>query len=75
MPPRGYDLCWSMISDLDEQRYAGLTTDAEGRVTFPTLIPGAPYVLSVDGWGPEPQEKSFTVEPGQNLDLGEFRVK
>lgn len=72
--PRRPHLCWSMISDLDEQRYARLTTDAEGRVTFPTLIPGATHVLSIDRYGPEPQEKSFTVEGGQNLNLGEFRV-
>lgn len=35
---------WSM-SGLDRDRYASLQADAQGRVTFPTLIPGAPYTL------------------------------
>jgi len=67
---------------LDPSRHRHLRTDAEGRATFPTLIPGAPYMLFVrepsGHWKegePEVREIEFTVEPGRTTDLGEIVVR
>jgi beta-lactamase regulating signal transducer with metallopeptidase domain/protocatechuate 3,4-dioxygenase beta subunit len=50
-------------------------TDAQGRCTFPSLIPGATYRILLyrdsGDWG----EKDFTVKPGETLDLGDIVVK
>jgi hypothetical protein len=52
--------------------------DAQGRVTFPALIPGATYRI-IDrtlpaGIGPQIR-KEFTVRPGETLDLGDIRIE
>ena len=65
---------------LDSQRYRDLRTDDEGRVTFPTLVPGAPYKLFIrdatkrELGKPEEKEIDFTVQPDQDLDLGDIAV-
>ena len=49
------------------------TSDAQGRVTFPALIPGATYcVYGNDGSGWGSVKKEFTVKSGETLDLGEI---
>jgi RNA polymerase sigma factor (sigma-70 family) len=53
-------------------------TDAEGRITFPCLIPGATYWVSGQHpprWWLTNLDKEFKVGPGEALDLGEIRVK
>jgi RNA polymerase sigma factor (sigma-70 family) len=42
-------------------------SDAQGRLTFPALIPGATYRTS------EPS-RDFTVKPGENVELGDVRI-
>jgi protocatechuate 3,4-dioxygenase beta subunit len=61
----------------DLTRYRPLRTDAQGRVTFPTLIPGAPYriIAREGGHPPTVGKKDFTVKSSQTLDLGEITVK
>jgi protocatechuate 3,4-dioxygenase beta subunit len=67
--------------NLDPEHYrSNLATDAEGRVTLPTLIPGAPYRLSdystirVQNKGAQIR-KDFTVQPGETLDLGDVLIE
>jgi RNA polymerase sigma factor (sigma-70 family) len=49
-------------------------SDAEGHVTLPALVPGAPYRL-LDRSDPKvPVRKAFTVQPGETLDLGDVLV-
>lgn len=76
-------LRYSMMS-VDWKRYNpnALITDEQGNVTFPTLIPGAPYRLFVrnpnTGIGtndPWYQEVSIKVSSGQILDLGDVVVQ
>ena len=69
-----HDLDWWM-KPLDPRRYGNLRTDAKGRVTFPTLIPGAPYLLKFRYGKGKEKKIDVTVKPGQTLDLGEFTVK
>jgi RNA polymerase sigma factor (sigma-70 family) len=67
----------AFLSSLDPKRYEDLRTDAEGRVTWPTLIPGARIMLIVK----TPQgryvdvRKDFTVEAGKTLDLKDITVQ
>jgi hypothetical protein len=73
----------AFLPNVDTRHYrepTGTLTDAEGRLTLPALIPGAPY--RVTDWstvndpkkGLQPR-KDFTVEPGQTLDLGDILVQ
>ena len=80
-------LGWFMW-DLDKSRYAPLQTNSQGRVTLPTLIPTAPYILRFYDGRPEPKprdtqavekwlketEFEFSVRPSQTLDLGEITI-
>ncbi|MGP0069121.1 MAG: hypothetical protein ACLQGP_36660 [Isosphaeraceae bacterium] len=53
----------------------GSVSDAQGRVTFPALIPGATYQIqdhSDEGNGH--LRKEFTVKPGETLDLGDIPI-
>jgi RNA polymerase sigma factor (sigma-70 family) len=52
-------------------------TDADGRITFNCLIPGATYRLGgqLPGRGISKLNAEFKVKPDQALDLGEIRVK
>ncbi len=62
-----------LVVNLDGARYQPLTTDAEGWVTYPTLIPGVTYrILAGEGsWVPK---KTFVAEAGRTLELGEITV-
>lgn len=66
-------------------RYSDLRTDAQGRVTYPTLVPGATYRIIAEPRKPgrimsSPTasgldlKKDFAVEPGQTLDLKDITV-
>jgi hypothetical protein len=54
-------------------------SDAQGRIVFPALIPGATYQIidyapRGDPAGPQIR-KEFTVKPGETLDLGDIRIE
>lgn len=55
-----------------------ILSDAQGRVTFPALIPGATYrVLDRSAFyagGEQEIRKEFVVEPGQELELGDILI-
>jgi hypothetical protein len=73
------NLDWRAES-LDRQRYNALQTDANGYIVFPTLIPGAPYILQLFDSpmtceNVKEKEFEFTVQSGQTLDLGEIMIK
>jgi hypothetical protein len=67
------------LSQLDPVNYPrDFQTDAQGRVTFPVLIPGATYRIVdfstiADGSGPEVR-KEFTVRPGEVVELGDILI-
>jgi protocatechuate 3,4-dioxygenase beta subunit len=51
-------------------------TDADGRITFPDLIPGALYRICDSATSQGPQvRRDFTVQPGETLDLGEILIE
>ncbi len=57
----------------------GPTSDAQGRIVFPALIPGATYHIADrttvrDPAGPQ-LRKEFTVKPGETVDLGDIRIE
>jgi hypothetical protein len=60
-------------SNLDVSRYREIKTDASGRLTFPTLIPGATYRIIVFNQK-EKTEIEFTVKPGETKDLGDLKI-
>jgi RNA polymerase sigma factor (sigma-70 family) len=54
---------------IDPINYAnGPVSDAQGRITFPALIPGATYRISQ-------LRKDFTVKPAETLDLGDIVIE
>ncbi|MCA9019619.1 MAG: carboxypeptidase regulatory-like domain-containing protein, partial [Planctomycetaceae bacterium] len=65
------------VANVDRLNYQSpetTTTDAEGKLTFPALIPGATYrhVRIVKG---HPQiTHEFTLQPGEQKDLGEIKI-
>jgi hypothetical protein len=71
----------AFLPNVDFKHYPnGPSTDADGRVTLPDLIPGAPYRISdwstanVQGKGIQ-LRKDFTVKPGETLDLGDILIE
>ncbi len=75
------NLLWADQDDLsriDPIHYAeGTTSDAEGRVTFPALIPGATYRVYdttqfVDG--ARPLRKEFVARSGAVLEIGDIEI-
>jgi hypothetical protein len=64
---------------LDPVNYGDeLQSDAQGRLNFPALIPGATYRIVdhrpvIDGGEPAIR-KEFTVQPGETLDLGDILI-
>jgi RNA polymerase sigma factor (sigma-70 family) len=65
------------MSNLDFKRYQKLKTDEKGRVTFPTLIPGARFMIIVvtPGGRYVHVPNDFTVEAGKTRDLKDITVK
>ena len=69
------------MANVDRKHYwDGPSTDAEGRITLPALIPGALYRI-IDFSTVNDQDKGiqirrdFTVKPGETLDLGDIRIE
>jgi hypothetical protein len=67
----------AFLSSLDPKRHQKLRTDAQGRVTFPALIPGTRIIMIVRT--PKGRyvnlHKDFRVEVGKTLDLKDITVK
>jgi RNA polymerase sigma factor (sigma-70 family) len=63
------------LVNLDRTNYWDkVKTDAQGRITFPALIPGATYRVArweKEKWVPH---KEFTVESGKTIDLGDIVI-
>ena len=67
------------LSDIDPINYQkDPVSAADGRIVFPTLIPGATYRI-VDRTGRTPNgpqlRKEFTVKPGETRDLGDILIE
>ena len=64
---------WAM-EELAYDRYQRLSTDKEGNIVFPLLIPDAQYVLYTYNAGQDrmffKERKRFKVASGQQVDLG-----
>jgi hypothetical protein len=54
-----------IMNQVDPDRYRDVKTDATGRMTFPTLIPDAPYAI-VDGFHVKDE---FRAKSGENVQL------
>jgi RNA polymerase sigma factor (sigma-70 family) len=66
----------AFVSSLDPKGYENLRSDARGWVTLPTLIPGATHSLTASPSGRGLiYLKTFQVEAGKMLDLGDLPVK
>ncbi len=67
----------SVLLQIDPLHYGnGPLSDAEGRIAFPALIPGATYSVSAGPRGGPPTfRKEFTVKPGETLDLGDIPIE
>jgi beta-lactamase regulating signal transducer with metallopeptidase domain len=63
-----------MATNLDLDRYPKLRTDDEGRITFPTLIPGGTYRV-IPFNQPVKTQIEFTVRPGETKDLGDMMIR
>jgi RNA polymerase sigma factor (sigma-70 family) len=69
------------IANVDRKHYwNGPTSDAEGRFTLPSLIPGALYRIIDFSRVNDPNtgiriRKDFTVKPGETVDLGEIVIE
>lgn len=61
------------VANLDRDRYRKLEVDTDGRVTYPTLIPGAAYRITVYNQ-PVKTEVEFSVKPGEAKDLGDLVI-
>jgi hypothetical protein len=73
----------AFLPNVDPKHYGrqqAPVTDAEGRITLPDLIPGAPYriddwsTINVQGKGLQ-LRKDFTVKPGESIDLGDILIE
>ena len=65
------------VPNIDPRYHLNLPrTGADGRITFPDLIPGATYRISGSVFNVptkrDPFYKDFTVKPGETLDLGDI---
>jgi RNA polymerase sigma factor (sigma-70 family) len=69
-----------MMRAIDPINYAArLTSDANGRVTFPALIPGATYRITDRTTARSPTGaqllREFTLKAGEMLDLGDILIE
>jgi hypothetical protein len=64
------------LFDIDPIHYGNPpTSDGEGRIAFPVLIPGATYRVRTSNRNRRPLfQKDFTVQPGETLILGNIPV-
>jgi RNA polymerase sigma factor (sigma-70 family) len=61
------------LANIDRHNYwKGPVTDAEGRCTFPALIPGVTYRFSTYRKGMHTVARDFTVEAGKTFDAGDI---
>jgi RNA polymerase sigma factor (sigma-70 family) len=69
----------SLVANVDHKHYRpGPSSDAEGRITLGSLIPGALYRITDFSTANEKGErirKDFTVKPGETLDLGNIAIE
>ena len=67
------------LSRIDPTDYADLVSDAQGRITFPALIPGATYRVvdrTPQDLGGDPKiRKEFTARSGETIDLGDILIE
>jgi RNA polymerase sigma factor (sigma-70 family) len=68
------------VCRLDPINYPdGCVSDAQGRVIFPALIPGATYQIddmsAIDDDGGGHRRKEFTVKPGETVNLGDILIE
>jgi RNA polymerase sigma factor (sigma-70 family) len=64
------------LANIDRLNYwHAALTDAQGRITFPALIPGVTYRLVDMGDDNNTVTKDFRVEAGQTLDLGDVLLR
>jgi hypothetical protein len=65
------------LTRIDSINYLnGPTPDAQGRIVFPALIPGASYRISARARARQPTlHKHFTVMPGETRDLGDIVIE
>ncbi|MEA2631214.1 MAG: hypothetical protein QOE66_1433, partial [Chloroflexota bacterium] len=69
------------MANVDRKHYwNGPSTDAEGRITLPALIPGALYRINDFSTVNDPAKgvqvrKDFTVKSGETLDLGDILIE
>ncbi len=69
----------SLVANVDRKHYWNQPdTDAEGRITLISLIPGATYRITdfstVNDKKGVQVRKDFTVKPGETLDLGDIMI-
>jgi RNA polymerase sigma factor (sigma-70 family) len=71
------DVAFMSWFDPKGHKNGNLRTDAQGRVSFPTLVPGATYwvLADPDGRGTIDLHKAFRVKAGKVLDLGDLTLK
>ena len=68
------------LTGIDPINYANApAADAQGRIVFPALIPGATYRIIDQTTARTPDgpqlRKEFTVKPGETLDLGDILIE
>ena len=68
------DLAFLANVDPEHHNYPDLVTDAEGRATLQTLVPGAKHWIGGDDVRGH-FHKEFTVDAGETIDLGEIKVR
>ncbi len=74
-PPRELLADEADFATIDPARYEGLVSDADGRIVFPDLIPGASY--SVRTYTDDRlliDRRDFTARPGETIDLGDIHI-
>jgi hypothetical protein len=62
------------MANVDRTNYSnGPKTDADGRITFPALIPGATYRV-VETNGQAMSAKTFSVKSNETVHLGTLKL-
>ncbi len=66
----------AVIYGIDPVNYAdGPVSDAQGQVTFPALVPGAPYRRTPHDVTEAQRNADFSVKPGETLHLGDIVIE